>query len=140
MEIFIRAGVSQERLQKYNHSTSYGPKVHNTWLDKDGYDSTEQLRDSHWNQELVFQLAKLLAQIVKDCPDRARFGNKHIEWQRLLQKRFGEIYRSIIKALPQKEEEEKNPGVLALRIMKDHEKRNAANKLVSLRKAVSLSS
>jgi len=89
MEIFTRPGVSTARLAQFNDDPrTNGPKVRNTRLEKDGLTTTKMLRQSNWNQALLYLLTQLIGQIVRECPDKSLFGKrwKKIDWKALLKK------------------------------------------------------
>ncbi|KAJ8089795.1 hypothetical protein PM082_018371 [Marasmius tenuissimus] len=138
LEVFARPGVSTQRLAQFEANPSeHGPKIRCTWLDKAGHTTTKMLRKSKWNLALIYRLTQLLVQIVKDCPDRRRFGKgwRNIDWKAQLQKRFNTIYSEIIDALPKNDAEKLDPNFIAMRLIKKNLDRNISNGRVNLRRA-----
>jgi hypothetical protein len=148
MEIFGKPGVSAERLAQFKQDPiTFGPKVHNSFIDKrgdtrTGYKVTQEFRESKWNQEMIHKIANLCVSIVKDCPDKGRFGSnlESIQWHTLVGDRFKTIYVDIVNALPLDDKESNEPALIKARLEKEYEERNTRNGAVSARRAVSRSS
>ncbi|KAG7086299.1 hypothetical protein E1B28_002263 [Marasmius oreades] len=137
MDLFLGDPVSHERLELFKRDPAkYGPKVHKTWLDKNGYTDTAQLRASAWNENLKYKLKVLLEHIVANCPDKARFGpSPLIYWGDMLQDRFTALYSDVVRALPRSKAEANNQELVKSRLYEDNIKRNVRNGRVGFRRA-----
>ncbi|KAK1227272.1 hypothetical protein PQX77_009738 [Marasmius sp. AFHP31] len=139
--IWAREGVSAERLgQSAKEAAKYGPKIHNTHLDKRGQ-TTDDLRKSNWNETLRHRLETLAHDIVARCPDAGYFPQQTDElfkvifqkrFKNILKKRFEDIYRDIHASRPQTPEEATSPVMIAARLYIAKVARNERNAGVSL--------
>ncbi|KAJ8094115.1 hypothetical protein PM082_023323 [Marasmius tenuissimus] len=138
MDFFLARPVPSERMALFKQDEqANAPKVHNSYLDKSGYTTTKQLRDSDWNQSLQMVLVELLRSIVKNCPDKTRFGKNadDINWEGLVRARFTTIYGDVIKGLPKTDDEKKDPRLIVDRLNKDNIQRNIKNGRAGFRTA-----
>ncbi|KAK7019361.1 hypothetical protein VNI00_018105 [Paramarasmius palmivorus] len=134
-EIWLRPGVSPERLQQFQADPeAHPPKIHATWLDKTGV-TPQSLRLSAWNKQLTFQLSLLAGDVVRQCPDKTMFGEGTIDWHSLFERRLGEVYVDICQGLPRDEYEERMPQLIMARVVREHAKKNVSNSHVSIRVA-----
>ncbi|KAJ4474107.1 hypothetical protein C8J55DRAFT_518936 [Lentinula edodes] len=131
---FIRPGVTADRLGAFNKDReANGPKVRNTMIDKNGA-TTNDLKESSWNQELLLVLVKLAEQIVDGCKD-ARFPAS-IDWIGLFSERLYRVYLAVIKGKPRiKQGELESPEQIEARMLDTHIGRNKNNGETSFRHA-----
>ncbi|KAJ3853048.1 hypothetical protein EV368DRAFT_39727, partial [Lentinula lateritia] len=132
---FIRPGVTADQLGAFNKDReANGPKVRNTMIDKNGA-TTNDLKESSWNRELLLVLVKLAEQIVDECKD-ARFPAS-IDWIGLFSERLYRVYLAVIKGKPRiKQGELESPEQIEARMLDTHIGRNKNNGETSFRHAV----
>ncbi|KAJ4470290.1 hypothetical protein C8R41DRAFT_777431, partial [Lentinula lateritia] len=132
---FIRPGVTADRLRAFEENReANGPKVRNTMIDKNGA-TTNDLKESSWNQELLLVLVKLAEQIVDECKD-ARFPAS-IDWIGLFSERLYRVYLAVIKGKPRiKQGELESPAQIEARMLSTHIERNKNNGETGFRHAV----
>ncbi|KAL0064997.1 hypothetical protein AAF712_007988 [Marasmius tenuissimus] len=136
-QIFGRPSVSDERLALFNQDPrNNSPQVHNTRLDKRGHTTTEALKASKWNRELVRKLVHLAKHIIDNCPDKDIFGEFEWSLEELtgnMDKRFGRVWNDIIAIRPRNPQEVANPMLIVERRSDDHAIKKFKSALRSLR-------
>ncbi|KAK7029489.1 hypothetical protein VNI00_014522 [Paramarasmius palmivorus] len=139
IELWLRPAVPSERLRQFcDNEDTHPPKIHATWLDKEGL-TTQQLRTSKWNSALKHRLSLLAADIVERCPDKNMFGEGNIDWHDLFGTRLSEVYVDIINGRPRGEEEEAMPELAMARVAQEQADKNRRSNHVSIRVAKYLS-
>ncbi|KAL0565065.1 hypothetical protein V5O48_016966, partial [Marasmius crinis-equi] len=137
--LFLAPPVPQERLQLFSKDAEkHGPKVHNSYLDKAGKTTTEELRKSGWNLALQLKLVDLLTSLVTNCPDKAQFGPEpeKLDWKALVRDRFNTIYELAIKVIPKGEAEKNDHSLVLQRLIASDCARNIKNGQTGFRTAV----
>ncbi|KAK7032110.1 hypothetical protein VNI00_013480 [Paramarasmius palmivorus] len=136
-EIWHRQTVPTSRLEQFiADPRKYPPKIRNTWVHRNGT-STDEIRNSQWNQSLVHVLSQLAKDVAEHCPDKTRFGKSRSAeyWIRAIQQRFDRIYVEIHRSKPMNAPEATNPILVQSRLNRENEKRLTAAIQVSSRVA-----
>ncbi|KAE9383234.1 hypothetical protein BT96DRAFT_844343 [Gymnopus androsaceus JB14] len=133
-ESFARPGVGNKRLEEFcKDPVNAGPKVKNTWLDKNA-DTAAEMLSLPWNQELIRTLAMVAESIVRESADKNRFGPA-LHWVDLFSDRVHRMCVTEMKARPVESETE---GQALARIWADHNLKTEEKKGVNARHHASI--